>query len=180
MDEYNESDNYEEYDDAQMSDQENSGPENDSENDYEEVDEETVEAHTYTESDDELRDGEGLHERQDEEEENAIEEEVEDEQEEGHVNNQQLNENNVPDPPRRRGKTKMGSVVAEFSRHATRKLITFDQLGRVSGPYRSEFISFLGDKVRYMVGLEVTTWRQVKPEVRDKLWDEITVQICFS
>jgi len=58
--------------------------------------------------------------------------------------------------------------------------ISFDSLGRFSGEYRSEFSSFLGVLVRENIGFRYLSWKKVPIELRDKLWEQITVSItCF-
>lgn len=77
---------------------------------------------------------------------------------------------------RKRGLTRLPKVRTEHTNSGGRKKrVKFDELGRFAGKYRAQLPSFLGDLVREKVGLSVLNWRNVTKEVRDKLWEEITV-----
>ncbi|KAL4583156.1 hypothetical protein LXL04_007721 [Taraxacum kok-saghyz] len=69
----------------------------------------------------------------------------------------------------------MPNVRTEHTNSGGRKKhVKFDELGRFTGKYRAQISSFLVDLVREKVGLSVLNWRNVRKEVRDKLWEEIT------
>jgi hypothetical protein len=77
---------------------------------------------------------------------------------------------------RKRGLTRLPKVRTEHTNSGGRKKrVKFDELGRFARKYRAQLPSFLGDLVREKVGLSVLNWRNVTKEVRDKLWEEITV-----
>ncbi|KAL6536647.1 hypothetical protein OROMI_026228 [Orobanche minor] len=74
-----------------------------------------------------------------------------------------------------RGLTRLPKLRTAYTNSGGRKRrVKFDQLGRFTGKYRAEFPSFLGDLVREKVGISVFNWKDVKKEVSDKLWEEIT------
>ncbi|KAL6523050.1 hypothetical protein OROMI_031398 [Orobanche minor] len=76
---------------------------------------------------------------------------------------------------KKRGLTRLPKLRTAYTNYGGRKRrVKFDQLGRFTGKYKAEFPSFLGDLVREKVGISVFNWKDVKKEVRDKLWEEIT------
>lgn len=76
----------------------------------------------------------------------------------------------------KRGLTRLPKLRTRFTNSGgKRHEVEFDSLGRLTGEYRSEFTSFLGDTVREHVGLRWLTWKEVPKEVKAKLWDQITV-----
>ncbi|KAL6536654.1 hypothetical protein OROMI_026235 [Orobanche minor] len=76
---------------------------------------------------------------------------------------------------KKRGLTRLPKLRTAYINSGGRKRrVKFDQLGRFTGKYRAEFPSFLGDLIREKVGISVFNWKDVKKEVRDKLWEEIT------
>lgn len=83
-------------------------------------------------------------------------------------------------PKRRRGMTKLSRFRNEYALTSIRKPVLFDRLGRLKGTNRPLFVSFLGDLVRDKVGLRKMTWKKVKPAVKDKLWEVITVPFCIT
>lgn len=89
------------------------------------------------------------------------------------------NEIQLPRPPRpdrKRGMTRLPKLRTEYSRSGgKRKHVKFDAMGRLYGRNRQLFVSYLGDLVRQKVGISVYSWKDVTPEVRNKLWEEITV-----
>ncbi|KAI3755129.1 hypothetical protein L1987_54924 [Smallanthus sonchifolius] len=87
-----------------------------------------------------------------------------------------LSENIVPKTKTiKRGLTRLPKMRTKFTNSGGKKhKVTFDELGRFSGEYRSKFSSFLGDLVREHVRFRFLTWKAVTKEVNDKLWEEIT------
>ncbi|KAJ0588323.1 hypothetical protein HanIR_Chr04g0173271 [Helianthus annuus] len=76
----------------------------------------------------------------------------------------------------KRGLTWLPKMRTTFTNSGGKKhKVTFDELEKFSGEYRSEFSSFLGDLVREHVGFRFLAWKTVPTEVKDKLWEEITV-----
>ncbi|KAF5811454.1 hypothetical protein HanXRQr2_Chr04g0181541 [Helianthus annuus] len=76
----------------------------------------------------------------------------------------------------KRGLTRLPKMRTAFTNSGGKKhKVTFDELEKFSGEYRSEFSSFLGDLVREYVGFRFLAWKTVPTEVKDKLWEEITV-----
>ncbi|KAL6536900.1 hypothetical protein OROHE_012484 [Orobanche hederae] len=72
---------------------------------------------------------------------------------------------------KKRGLTRLPKLRTAYTNSGGRKhRVKFDQLGRFTGKYRAEFPSFLGDLVREKVAISVFNWKDVKKEVRDKLW----------
>lgn len=92
-----------------------------------------------------------------------------------------LGENEVPKmKTKKRGLTRLPKMRNAFIKSGGKKhKVTFDELGRFSGEYKSEFSSFLGDTVREHVGFRYLSWKTVSKELKDKLWEEITVNIYF-
>lgn len=81
-----------------------------------------------------------------------------------------------PRPNRKRGMTRLAKIRTNYTRSGGKKKhVKFDELGRFSGKNRALFVSFLGDLVRQRVGIRVYSWKAVTPELRDKLWEELTV-----
>lgn len=76
-----------------------------------------------------------------------------------------------------RGLTRLVKLHRDFEDSNEKHEVDFDALGRVTGKYRSEFASFLGDLVRRDVGLRYMKWKKVTKEVKDKLWEQVTVCI---
>ncbi|KAL6583134.1 hypothetical protein OROMI_005212 [Orobanche minor] len=77
---------------------------------------------------------------------------------------------------KKRGLTRLPKLRTAYTNSGGKKhRVKFDQLERFTGKYRAEFPSFLGDLVREKVGISVFNWKDVKKEVRDKFWEEITV-----
>ncbi|KAL4567909.1 hypothetical protein LXL04_023505 [Taraxacum kok-saghyz] len=79
-----------------------------------------------------------------------------------------------PRRKRKRGMTRLPKLCTEYSRYGWKKHVKFDALGRLCGRNRALFVSYLGDLVRQKVGIRVYSWKAVNPDVRDKLWEEIT------
>ena len=80
----------------------------------------------------------------------------------------------------KRGITRLAKFRVKYGKPGSVKFkVTFDAMSRLSGLHRALFSSFLGDLVREHIGLKVLCWKQVKKESRDKLWDEITVNIYY-
>lgn len=98
-------------------------------------------------------------------------------EEEGHTTeegNEEDQQKNAVKP--KRGLTRLPKLRTRFTNSGGKKHeVEFDSLGRLSGEYRSEFTSFLGDVVREHVGLRFLKWKEVPVEVKDKLWEQITV-----
>ena len=61
-----------------------------------------------------------------------------------------------------------------------KKRVRFDEFGKFTGKNNAVFVSYLGDLVREKVGLSALCWKKVKAEMKDKLWEEITVNIFSS
>ena len=79
-----------------------------------------------------------------------------------------------------RGLTRLSKLRAQYTNSGgVRLAVEFDNLGRFTGQNRSKFASFLGDAVREIVGLRHLSWREVTKELRDKLWEHITVILYF-
>ncbi|KAJ0476881.1 putative transposase, Ptta/En/Spm, plant [Helianthus annuus] len=75
----------------------------------------------------------------------------------------------------KRGLTRLPKMRTAFTNSGGKKhKVTFDELQKFSGEYRSEFSSFFGDLVREHVGFRFLAWKTVPTEVKDKLWEEIT------
>ncbi|CAI9279957.1 unnamed protein product [Lactuca saligna] len=55
-----------------------------------------------------------------------------------------------------------------------KKRVRFDEFGKFTGKNNAVFVSYLDDLVREKVGLSALCWKKVKPEMKDKLWEEIT------
>ncbi|KAL4554294.1 hypothetical protein LXL04_039590 [Taraxacum kok-saghyz] len=80
-----------------------------------------------------------------------------------------------PRPNRKRGMTRLAKIRTNYTRSGGKKKhVKFDELGRFLGKNRALFVSFLGDIVRQRVGIRVYSWKAVTPELRDKLWEELT------
>jgi hypothetical protein len=93
------------------------------------------------------------------------------------------NEHNVRDAKdkRKRGLTRLPKMRSAYTNSGGKKhKVKFDAFGRLSGKYRSEFVSFLGDLVREKVNVSVLTWKEASKELRDKLWEEITVKCLIN
>lgn len=81
---------------------------------------------------------------------------------------------------KKRGITRLAKFRAEYGKPNAEKLsVTFNALNRITGKHRSLFSSFLGDLVREHVGVRILSWKKVDSELRDKMWDEITVRIYY-
>ncbi|GJV84727.1 putative transposase, Ptta/En/Spm, plant, partial [Tanacetum coccineum] len=84
-------------------------------------------------------------------------------------------ENNHSNGYAKRGITRLCKFRREYRKPDEVKLsVTFDALNRISKKHRPLFSSFLGDMVREHIGLQILSWKNVGPEARNKLWDEIT------
>ena len=84
--------------------------------------------------------------------------------------------NNISAGWKKRGITRLSKFRNEYGKPGGIKLsVAFDAMYRISGSNRALFSRFLGDLVREHIGLKTLSWKKVKPEARDKLWDEITV-----
>ena len=82
--------------------------------------------------------------------------------------------------PGKRGLTLLSKLRTDFINSGGEKhKITFDELDKLSGPYRAEFPSYLGELVRKHVGLRYLSWKKVSKELKDKMWEKITVNIYF-
>lgn len=80
-----------------------------------------------------------------------------------------------------RGLTRLSKLRSQYTNSGgVRLAVEFDNLGRFTGQNRSKFSSFLGDAVREIVGLRHLSWREVTKELRDKLWEHITVILYFN
>lgn len=76
-----------------------------------------------------------------------------------------------------RGLTRLPRIGRDYEHSGGRKrIITFDEQGKFSGEYKSEFVSFMGDRIRYNVGLRFLSWKSVPKETKDAIWVEITVK----
>ena len=81
---------------------------------------------------------------------------------------------------KKRGITRLAKFRAEYGKTNAEKLsVTFNALNRITGKHRSLFSSFLGDLVREHVGVRILSWKKVDSELRDRMWDEITVRIYY-
>ena len=81
---------------------------------------------------------------------------------------------------RKRGMTRLPKLKTEYVNSGGKKSVRFDELGKFTGKNNAVFVSYLGDLVREKVGLSALCWKKVKPEMKDKLWEEITVNIFFN
>lgn len=80
----------------------------------------------------------------------------------------------------KRGLTRLPKLRTTFvNSGGIKHKVTFDELDRISGEYRSEFPSFLGDIVRQHVGLRFLSWKKVPKESKDTLWEKIMVKLNF-
>lgn len=81
---------------------------------------------------------------------------------------------------KKRGITRLAKFRREYGKAGGEKLsVTFNAMNRISGKHRSLFSSFLGDMVRDHVGVRILSWKKVDSEARDKMWDEITVNLYY-
>ena len=81
---------------------------------------------------------------------------------------------------KKRGITRLAKFRREYGKAGGEKLsVTFDAMNRISGKHRALFSSFLGDLVREHVGVRILSWKKVDSEARDKMWDEITVNLYY-
>ena len=81
---------------------------------------------------------------------------------------------------KKRGITRLTKFRMEYGKPGGEKLsVTFDAMKRISGTHRALFTSFLGDLVREHVGVRILSWKKVDSEARDKMWDEITVNLYY-
>ncbi|KAI3716001.1 hypothetical protein L6452_23030 [Arctium lappa] len=75
-----------------------------------------------------------------------------------------------------RGLTRLVKLRKDFEdSKGKRRVVEFDQWGRFTGKYRAEFSSYLGDLARHAVGLRFLKWKKVTKELKDMLWDSITL-----
>ncbi|KAK9073200.1 hypothetical protein SSX86_007524 [Deinandra increscens subsp. villosa] len=51
--------------------------------------------------------------------------------------------------------------------------VKYDDHGRFSGKYATQFLSYLGDLAREKVNFSIHSWKDATKEVRDKLWEEL-------
>ncbi|CAI9274638.1 unnamed protein product [Lactuca saligna] len=76
---------------------------------------------------------------------------------------------------RKRGMTRLPKLKIEYVNSGGRKKrVRFDEFDKFIGKNNTMFVSYLGDLVHEKVGLSALCWKKVKPEVKDKLWEEIT------
>lgn len=81
---------------------------------------------------------------------------------------------------KKRGITRLAKFRREYGKAGGEKLsVTFDAMNRISGKHRALFSSFLGDLVREHIGVRIRSWKKVDSEARDKMWDEITVNLYY-
>ena len=81
---------------------------------------------------------------------------------------------------KKRGITRLATFRREYGKPGGEKLsVTFDAMKRISGKHRALFSSFLGNLVREHVGVRILSWKKVNSEARDKMWDEITVNLYY-
>ena len=81
---------------------------------------------------------------------------------------------------KKRGITRLAKFRREYGKACGEKLcVTFDAMNRISGKHRALFSSFFGDLVREHVGVRILSWKKVDSEARDKMWDEITVNLYY-
>jgi hypothetical protein len=81
---------------------------------------------------------------------------------------------------KKRGITRLAKFRREYGKAGGEKLsVTFNAMNRISGKHHSLFSSFLGDMVRDHVGVRILSWKKVDSEARDKMWDEITVNLYY-
>ena len=93
-----------------------------------------------------------------------------------HFTDDETDGNNISAGWKKRGITRLSKFRNEYGKPGGIKLsVAFDAMYRISGSNRALFSSFLGDLVREHIGLKTLSWKKVKPEARDKLWDEIRV-----
>ncbi|CAI9270742.1 unnamed protein product [Lactuca saligna] len=75
---------------------------------------------------------------------------------------------------RKRGMIRLPKLNTEYVNSGEKKRVRFDEFGKFTGKNNPVFVSYLGDLFREMVGLSALCWKKVKPEMKDKLWEEIT------
>ncbi|CAI9295060.1 unnamed protein product [Lactuca saligna] len=75
---------------------------------------------------------------------------------------------------KKRGMTRLPKLKTEYVNSGGKKRVRFDEFGRFTGKNNAVFVSYLGDLFREKVGLSAHCWKKVKPEMKDKLWEEIT------
>ena len=81
---------------------------------------------------------------------------------------------------KKRGIIRLAKFRREYGKAGGEKLsVTFDAMNRISGKHRALFSSFLGDLVREHIGVRIISWKKVDSEARDKMWDEITVNLYY-
>lgn len=105
-------------------------------------------------------------------------EEIENQEEEIENQNEEIGNATTTTKKKVRGLTRMVKMRKDYNDSKGKKhVVEFDKWGRLIGKYRAEFSSYLGDLVRRDVGLRFLKWKSVKDELKDKLWDSITVCI---
>ena len=81
---------------------------------------------------------------------------------------------------KKRGITRLAKFRREYGKAGGEKLsVTIDAMNRISGKHRALFSSFLGDLVREHIGVRIRSWKKVDSEAREKMWDEITVNLYY-
>ncbi|KAL6562914.1 hypothetical protein OROHE_005501 [Orobanche hederae] len=76
---------------------------------------------------------------------------------------------------RNRGPTSMWKLVASRSRGKKVK-VRYDGLGRALYEDKKHLQSYIGHVARSMVSISINNWRLVPKDIKNKLWEEISVQ----
>ncbi|CAI9291566.1 unnamed protein product [Lactuca saligna] len=75
---------------------------------------------------------------------------------------------------RKRGMTRLPKLKTEYVNSGVKNCVRFDEFGKFTGKNNVVFVSYLGDLVREKVELSALCWKKVKPEMKDKIREEIT------
>ena len=74
------------------------------------------------------------------------------------------------------GKTRCIKLHKDVAEYGIKHMIEFDDMGNFKGKHRSEISSFLGSLVRKEVGLKELRWKKVSKQVKDTMWEIVTVR----